>query len=68
MDTSDKIASVLVAVQEAKLGTDYIKKREGYLGSVTIEDAKRVSERPLWRGCRHSLPSGRKLSDEEEMS
>ena len=45
LDTSDKIASVLVAVQEAKLGTDYIKKREGYLGSVTIEDAKRVSER-----------------------
>ena len=45
LDTSDKIASVLVAVQEAQLGTDYIKKREGYLGSVTIEDAKRVSER-----------------------
>ena len=43
LDTSTKIASVLVAIQEADLGIDYIDKRADYLAAVTIEDAKRVA-------------------------
>ena len=47
LDTSDKIASVLVAIQEAKLGIDYIEKRGEYIDGVTLEDAKRVAKKYL---------------------
>jgi zinc protease len=43
LDTSSKIASVLVAIQDANLGIDYIDKRAEYIDSVTLEDAKRIS-------------------------
>ena len=43
LDTSDKIAGVLVAIQQANLGIDYIDKRADYIASVTLEDAKRVA-------------------------
>ena len=43
LDTSDKIASVLVAIQQSNLGIDYIDKRADYIASVTIEDARRVA-------------------------
>jgi len=45
LDTSDKIASVLVAIQQAELGLDYIDKREDYIAAVTLDDAKRVAKR-----------------------
>ena len=45
LDTSDKIASVLVAIQEAELGLDYITARADYLNNVTLDDAKRVAKR-----------------------
>lgn len=45
LDTSGKIASVLVAIQQADLGLDYIDKRANYINSVTIADAKRVAAR-----------------------
>ena len=45
LDTSDKIASVLVAIQQANLGLDYIDKRAEYISAVTLDDAKRVSKR-----------------------
>ncbi|MEM1038801.1 MAG: pitrilysin family protein [Pseudomonadota bacterium] len=44
LDTSGKIASVLVAIQTADLGIDYIDKRAEYLNAVTLEDAKRVAK------------------------
>ncbi len=43
LDTSSKIASVLVAIQDADLGIDYIDRRSQYIESVTLEDAKRIS-------------------------
>jgi len=45
LDTSDKIAQTLVAIQDSALGIDYIEKREEYIGSVTLEEAKRVAKR-----------------------
>lgn len=45
LDTSDKIASVLVAIQREGLGSDYIDQREKYLSDVSLSDAKRVSSR-----------------------
>ena len=43
LDTSRKIASVLVAIQNADLGIDYIDRRAEYIDSVTLEDAKRIA-------------------------
>ena len=45
LDTSSKIASVLVSIQESDLGIDYIDRRKDYLAAVTLEDAKRVAKR-----------------------
>ncbi|EFL88566.1 pitrilysin family protein [Ahrensia sp. R2A130] len=45
LDTSSKIASVLVAIQQSDLGIDYIDRRKDYLAAVTLEDAKRVAKR-----------------------
>jgi len=47
LDTSGKIASVLVAIQREKLGIDYIDKRADYIASVTIEDTKRMARKLL---------------------
>ncbi|MEM1318344.1 MAG: pitrilysin family protein, partial [Pseudomonadota bacterium] len=44
LDTSSKIASVLVAIQESDLGIDYIDRRKEYLEAVTLDDAKRVAK------------------------
>jgi zinc protease len=43
LDTSSKIASVLVAIQYANLGINYIDRRAGYIDAVTLEDVKRIS-------------------------
>ncbi|MEL6752218.1 MAG: pitrilysin family protein, partial [Pseudomonadota bacterium] len=43
LDTSSKIAGVLVAIQESDLGLDYIDRRATYIDAVTMEDAKRVA-------------------------
>ncbi len=45
LDTSGKIASVLVAIQRENLGIDYIDKRADYLNAVTIEDTKRLARK-----------------------
>jgi zinc protease len=47
LDTSSKIASVLVQYQLDNLGIDYIEKRNGLFQAVTLDDAKRVAKR-LW--------------------
>ena len=44
LDTSGKIAGVLVAIQQADLGLDYIDKRAEYIANVTLDDAKRVAK------------------------
>ena len=45
LDTSDKIASTLVAIQRSNLGVDYIDKRAEYISAVTLEHAKRVANK-----------------------
>ncbi len=41
------IARVLVAMQVNDLGLDYLDKRNDYIGSVTLEDVKRVAAKHL---------------------
>lgn len=45
LDTSDKIASTLVAIQRSNLGINYIDKRAEYISAVTLESAKRVAKK-----------------------
>jgi zinc protease len=47
LDTSSKIASLLVQLQLDGLDTDYFVKRPQMIGAVTIDDAKRVAKRLL---------------------
>ena len=47
LDTTSKIARVLVALQEEDLGRDYIDRREEYINSVTLEDVKAIAKRLL---------------------
>lgn len=42
--SSDTIANMLVAMQNDDLGIDYIEKRNSYIESVTLDDAKRVAK------------------------
>ena len=44
LDTSSKIANVLVALQTQELGIDYIEKREKYIADVTLEDVNRMAK------------------------
>ncbi len=43
LDTSGKIASVLVAIQQADLGIDYVDKRAEYIAAITLDDVKRTA-------------------------
>jgi len=43
LDTSGKIANVLVALQRNNLGIDYIDRREEYIASVTVQDVNRMA-------------------------
>ena len=45
LDTSTKIAAVLLRIQLDNLGIDYIDKRNGLIDAVTLADAKRVAKR-----------------------
>lgn len=44
LDTSSKIANVLVALQTQNLGLDYIESREKYIENVTLEDVNRMAK------------------------
>jgi zinc protease len=50
LDTSSKIASQLVHIQNDNLGIDYIQRRDAMIDAVTIEDAKRVAKRLFGSG------------------
>jgi len=45
--STDKIASVLVAMQTNNLGIDYLDKRNAYIEAVTLDDVKRVAAQVL---------------------
>jgi zinc protease len=47
LDTSSKIASLLVQFQLDDLGIDYIARRPAMIEAVTIDDARRVAKRLL---------------------
>ncbi len=47
LDTSVKVASVLVAIQQINLGIDYIDRRENLINSVTLADVKRAASKLL---------------------
>lgn len=46
-DTSSKIASQLLGIQQEDLGLDYVNKRNDLISAVTLEDIKRVAKRIL---------------------
>jgi zinc protease len=50
LDTSSKIASLLVQLQLDGLNTDYFTKRPDMINAVTLDDAKRVAKRLLNAG------------------
>jgi zinc protease len=50
LDTSSKIASLLVQLQLDGLNTDYFTKRPDMINAVTLDDAKRVAKRLLDSG------------------
>ena len=47
LDTSSKIAALLVQLQLDDLGIDYFQKRSALIDAVTLDDAKRVAKRLL---------------------
>jgi len=47
LDTSSKIASLLVQLQRDDLGIDYIARRPAMIESVSLDDARRVAKRLL---------------------
>jgi zinc protease len=47
LDTSSKIASLLVQLQLDELGMDYIARRPALIDAVTLDDARRVAKRLL---------------------
>jgi zinc protease len=50
LDTSGKIASLMVQLQRDNLGIDYIARRPAMIAGVTLDDAKRVAKRLLDNG------------------
>jgi zinc protease len=50
LDTSSKIASLLVQFQLDGLGIDYIERRAALIDAVTLDDARRVAKRLLDNG------------------
>jgi zinc protease len=47
LDTSSKVAGLLVQLQLDDLGVDYISRRQAMIDAVTLDDAKRVAKRLL---------------------
>jgi zinc protease len=50
LDTSSKIASLLVQLQIDNLGIDYFQRRPAMIAAVTLDDARRVAKRLLDSG------------------
>lgn len=47
LDSSGAIASTLLSLQEQDLGIDYMRRREGLIEAVTVEDVKAAAHRLL---------------------
>jgi zinc protease len=72
LDSTDRIASTLVDVQQKKLGIDYLARRNALIDGVTLADAQRVAKRLLQPdaltfvvvGSPGDLPGARAVDDE----
>jgi zinc protease len=72
LDSTDRIAAVLVDVQQKKLGIDYLDRRNALIDGVTLAEAQRVAKRLLKPdaltfvvvGSPDDLPSARIVDDE----
>jgi zinc protease len=61
LDTSGKVAGLLVQLQLDNLGIDYIDRRPQMIAAVTLEDTRRVAKRMLGGGLLFTVvgrPSG----------
>ena len=47
LDTSARVASVLVEIQLENLGIDYLDRRAALFGAVTLDQAKRIARNLL---------------------
>jgi zinc protease len=47
LDTSSKVAGLLIQLQLDDLGVDYISRRTAMIDAVSLDDAKRVAKRLL---------------------
>lgn len=47
LDTTSRLAALLVSLQVEKLGTDYIANRAAALSAVTVDDVRRIAKRLL---------------------
>ena len=47
LDSSGSIASTLVELQIQGLGIDYMERRAGYIGAVTLDEVKAVAKKVL---------------------
>ncbi len=47
LDTTSRLAALLVSLQVEKLGMDYIERRGAALSAVTVDDVRRVAKRLL---------------------
>ncbi|MDP7344832.1 MAG: insulinase family protein, partial [Alphaproteobacteria bacterium] len=47
LDSSGKVASILVQMQFEGLGIDYLDRRNDYMSAVTLDDITRVARRLL---------------------
>jgi zinc protease len=45
LDSTQHIAAVLVQMQQDKLGIDYLDRRAGLIGGVTLDEARAVAKR-----------------------
>ncbi len=47
LDSSRRIANILLGVQLNRLGIDYLDRRAGLMNAVTMDDVRRVARRLL---------------------
>lgn len=71
-DSTDRIAAILVDMQQKNLGIDHLDRRNALIDAVTLEDAKRVARRLFQPdalafvvvGAPEQLPGARRVNDE----
>jgi len=47
LDSTSRVAGILTSIQYQNLGIDFIERRPGLIGAVTLDDVKRVARRLL---------------------